>query len=101
MRKLRRGLLELAIAEAKTPCPLKGKMSARGSFVQSHNNTNRTKNQDTYIGMMGNHFKTRCNLPNSSFRIATNEHLWKPKEASIGYMIRWTILDKTTPRSPA
>ena len=52
MRKLRRGLLELAIAEAKTPCPLKGKMSARGSFVQSHNNTNRKKKQDTYIGMM-------------------------------------------------
>ena len=53
------------------------------------------------------HFKTGYNLHNSSFRLphkrsttTLSEHLWKLKDASIGYTIEWTILDKK-PCSPA
>ena len=78
----------------KTSCPLKGKCLQEGG-VHSHRPQTESMKQDTYIGMTENHFKTRYNLHNSSFRLphkrsttTLNEHLWTLKEAGVNYKDR-------------
>ena len=79
-----------------------------GSSVHIVTQTESMK-QLTYTGMTENHFKTRYNLHNSSFRLPHNrstttlsEHLWKlRKDAGVSYKTERTIMDKAKPCSPA
>ena len=80
---------------------LKGKCLQEGVVYKAIVTQKESMKQDTYIGMTENPFKTRYNLPNSSFKLPHNistttlsEHLWKLKDAGVSYKTEWTILDK-------
>ena len=63
-----------------------------------------SKNQETYIGLTENEFKTRFNLHKSSFKLehkrtstTLSEHVWKLKNKNINFNIRWEIVKKVKP----
>ena len=92
----------------KTSYPLKGKCLQEGVVYKAIVTQTESMKQDTYIGMMKSHFKTRYYFHNSSFMIPNRrstttigEHLWKLNDAGVSYKTEWTILNKAKPCSPA
>ena len=64
-----------------------------------------SNNQETYIGLTENEFKTRFNLHKSSFKLehkrtstTLSEHVWKfKKNKNINFNIKWEIVKKVKP----
>ena len=64
--------------------------------------------KETYIGLTDNQFKYRYNNHTSSFRIenpkqstALSKYIWKLERAKKQWTIKWKIIDKGQPYSPA
>ena len=70
--------------------------------------TERTSNnQETYIGLTENEFKTTFNLHKSSFKLelkrtstTLSEHVWKLKNKNINFNIKWEVVKKGKPFAP-
>ena len=66
-----------------------------------------SNNQETYIGLTENEFKTRFNLHKSSFKLehkrtstTLSEHVRKLKNKNINFNIKWEIVKKVKRFSP-
>ena len=64
-------------------------------------------NQETYIGLTENEFKTRFNLHKLSFKLehkrtstTLSEHVWKLQNKNINFNIQWQIIKKVKPFAP-
>ena len=65
-------------------------------------------NQETYIGLKENEFKTRFNLHKSSFKLehkrtstTLSEHVWKLKKKNINFKIKKEVVKKVKPFAPS
>ena len=63
-----------------------------------------TKNQESYIGLTDNEFKTRYNQYKSPFKLVHKkkdtkliEHIWELKDRNIERTIQWEIIQKVRP----
>ena len=60
-----------------------------------------SNNQETYIGLTENEFKTRFNLPKSSFKLehkrtstTLSDHVLKLKKKNINFNIKWQVVKR-------
>ena len=60
-----------------------------------------SNNQEVYIGLTENEFKTRFNLHKSSFKLehkrtltSHSDHVWKLKNKNINFNIKWEVVKK-------
>ena len=67
-----------------------------------------SNNQETYIGLTENEFKTRFNLQKSSFKLeqkrtstTLSEHVWKLKNKNINFNIKWEVVKKVKQFAPS
>ena len=67
-----------------------------------------SNNQETYIGLTENKFKTRFNLHKSSFKLehkrtptTLSDHVWKLKKKNINFNITWQVIKRVKPFSPS
>ena len=99
---------QLCNCRDKSKCPLDGDCLQEGLVYQATVTQGNTRQQDTYVGITENQFKTRYNQHNSSFKLAhkrhetrLSEHIWKLKEKNIDHTISWSVISKANPFSPA
>ena len=66
-----------------------------------------SNNQETYIGLTENEFKTRFNLHKSSFKLehkrtstTLSDHVWKLKKNNINFNISWQVVKRVKPFAP-
>ena len=66
-----------------------------------------SNNQETYIGLTENEFKTRFNLHKSSLRLkhkrtatTLSDHVWKLKKKNADFNIKWDIVKRVKPFTP-
>ena len=64
-------------------------------------------NQETYIGLTENEFKTRFNLHKSSFKLehkrtstTLSDHIWKLKKKNINFNITGQVVKRVKPFAP-
>ena len=64
-------------------------------------------NQETYIGLTDNEFKTRFNLHKSSFKLehkrpstTLSDHVWRLKNKNIDFNIKWQVVKKVNTFAP-
>ena len=93
--------MELSVK--KNSCPLDGKCLTKCVVYKATT----SNNQETYIGLTENEFKTRFNLHKSSFKLehkrtstTLSEHVWKLKNKNINFNISWQIVKKVKPFAP-
>ena len=67
-----------------------------------------SKNQETYIGLTENEFKTRFNLHKSSFKLehkrtstTLSDHVWKLKKKNINFNVSWQVVKRVKPFAPS
>ena len=91
----------------KNACPLNGECLRECVVYQATVTETDTQEENTYIGLTENSFKTRYNLHKSSFKLAhkrsatsLSEHIWKMKENNANYKIEWEILSQCKRRQP-
>ena len=67
-----------------------------------------SNNQEMYIGLTGNEFKTRFNLHKSSFKLehkrtstTLSDHVWKLKKKNINFNITWQVVKRVKPFAPS
>ena len=67
-----------------------------------------SNNQETYIGLTENEFKTRFNLHKSSFKLepkrtstTLSDHVWKLKKKNINFNIEWQVVKRVKPFAPS
>ena len=90
----------------KDSCPLDGKCQTKGIVYQATVTNDNTKEEQTYVGLTENTFKTRYNNHMCSFRNKSKKHstelskyVWKLKEDSIPHSISWKVLRMCQPYS--
>ena len=98
---------KLCNCRQKSSCPLDGKCLTK-SFVYKATVTDTTSNnQETYIGLTENEFKTKFNLHKSSFNLepkqtstTLSDHVWKLKKKNINFNIKWQVVKRVKPFAP-
>ena len=80
---------------------MNGKCLAKCVIYKATVTETTTKNQESYIGLTDNEFKTRYNQHKSSFKlvhrkkdIKLSEHIWELKDKNIEHTIQWEIIKK-------
>ena len=98
---------KLCNCRQKTSCPLDGKCLTQCVEYKAAVTETTPNNQETYIGLTENEFKTRFNLHKSSFKLeykrtstTLSDHVWKLKNTDINLNIRWEIVKKLKPFAP-
>ena len=78
---------KLCNCRQKSSCPLDGKCLTKCVVYKATVTETTSKNQETYIGLTENEFKTRFNLHKSSFKLehkrtstTLSDHVWKLKK---------------------
>ena len=93
----------------KNSCPLDGKCLSKCVVYKATVTETTSNNQETYIGLTENEFKTRFNFHKSSFKLehkrtstTLSEHVWKlkKKNKNINFNIQWEIVKKVKPFAP-
>ena len=91
-----------------TTCPLEGKCLAKSVVYQATVTRHDNQMQETYVGLTANTFKIRYNGHNSNFKnktqknaTALSQYIWTLKDNSVLYSIKWIVLAKCKPYSPA
>ena len=81
--------------------PFDGQCLTKGLIYQSTVKRLDNKNEETYIGLTDNTFKTRynghtCSFRNDNKRHATtlSQYIWKLKDDKIPHSITWKIISK-------
>ena len=77
-------------------------------LLQLHKMKESSHNQETYIGLTENKFKTRFNLHKSSFKLehkrtstTLSGHVWKLKKNNINFNITWQVVKRVKPFTPS
>ena len=99
---------KLCNCRQKNSCPLDGKCLTKCVVYKATVTETISNNQETYIGLTENKFKTRFNLHKSSFKLehkrtsaTLSEHVWKlKKNKNINFNIQWEIVKKVKPFAP-
>ena len=85
----------------KNSCPLDCKCLTKCVVYKATVTETASNNQETYIGLTENEFKTRFNLHKSSFKLepkrtstTLSEHVWKLKNKNINFNIKWEVVKK-------
>ena len=99
---------KLCNCRQKNSCPLDCKCLTK-CFVYKTTVTETTlNNQETYIRLTANKFKTRFNLLRSSFKLehkrtstTFSEHVLTLKNKIISFNIKWEVLKKMKPFAPS
>ena len=91
-----------------TTCPLEGKCLTKSVVYQATVTRHDNQMQETYVGLTENTFKIRYNGHNSNFKnktqknaTALSQYIWTTKYNSVLYYIKWIVLAKCKPYSPA
>ena len=91
----------------KNSCPLDGKCLTKCVLYKATVTETTSNNQETYIGLTENEFKTRFSLHKLSFKLehkrtstTLSEHVWKFKNKNINFNIQWEIVKKVKPFAP-
>ena len=89
-------------------CPLEGKCLTKSVVYQATVTRHDNHMQETYVGLTENTFKIRYNGHNSNFKnktqknaTALSQYIWTLKDNSVLYSIKWIVLAKCKPYSPA
>ena len=89
-------------------CPLDGKCLTKCVLYKATVTETTSNNQETYIGLTENEFKTRFNLHESSFKLepkrtstTLSEHVWILKNENINFNIKWEIVKKVKSFAPS
>ena len=92
----------------KNSCPLDGKCLTKCVVYKATVTETTSNNQETYIGLTGNEFKTRFNLHKSSFKLehkrtstTPSDHVWKLKKKNINFNITWQVVKRVKPFAPS
>ena len=98
---------KLCNCRQKYSCPLDGKCLTKYDVYKATVTETTSNNQETYIGLTENEFKTRFNLHMSSSKLeykrtstTLSEHVWKFKKKkkkdnkSINFKITWEVVKK-------
>ncbi len=87
-------------------CPLEGKCLEKGIVYQATVKREDNNNEETYIGLTKNSFKTRYNGHTCSFRnehkrksTTLSQYVWLLKDKNIKFSMKWRILVKGKPYS--
>ena len=84
----------------KNSCPLDGKCRTKCVVYKARVTETTPNNQEMYIGLTENKFKTRFNLHKSSFKLEhkrtsttlrSSDHVWKLKNKNINFNIKWEV----------
>ena len=93
---------------AKSSCPLDGKCLTKCVVYKAKITEATSNNQETYIGLTENEFKTRFNLHKSSFKLENkrtsttlSDHVWKFENKDINFNIKWEVFKKVKPFAPS
>ena len=86
--------------------PFAWQMPHKINCVSSNCNHQRQKTDQTYVGLTSNTFKTRfayhkTSLTNVNKKHGTelSKHVWKLKDKSVDYIIKWKIIKQAKPYS--
>ena len=98
---------KLCNCRQKNSCPLDGKCLTKCVVYKATVTETTSNNQETYIGLTENEFKTRFNLPKPSFKLehkrtstTLSEIFWKLKNKNINFNIEREIVKKVKPFAP-
>ena len=96
--------VKLCNCREKASCPLDGKCLAKCVIYKATVTETTTNNQESYIGLTDNEFKTRYNQHKSPFKLVHKkkdtkliEHIWELKDRNIERTIQWEIIEKVRP----
>ena len=88
---------KLCNCRQKSSCPLERKCLTKCVVYKATVTETTWNNQETYIGLTENKFKTRFNLHKSSFKLehkrtstTLSDHVWKLKKKNINLNSRWS-----------
>ena len=98
--------------QKKNSCPLDGKCLTKCVVYKAKVTETASNNQETYIGLTENEFKTRFNLHKSYFKLehkrtstTLGEHMWKLKKKktkkNINFNITWEVVKKVKAFAPS
>ena len=94
--------VKLCNCREKASCALNGKCLAKCVIYKATVTETTTKNEESYIGLTDNEFKTRYNQDKSSFKpvhrkkdTKLSEHIWELKDRNIEHTIQWEIMKKS------
>ena len=95
------------VGKKKNSCPLDGKCLTKCVVYKATVTETTSNDQETYIGLTENEFKTRFNLHKSSFKLelkrtstTLSERVWKLKNKNINFNIKWGVVKKVKPFAP-
>ena len=98
---------KLCNCRQKSSCPLDGKCLTKCVVYKATVTETTSNNQETYIGLTENEFKTRFNLHKSSFKLehkrtstTLSDHVWKLKKNNINFNISWQVVKRVKPFAP-
>ena len=99
---------KLCNCRQKSSCPLDGKCLTKCVVYKATVTETTSKNQETYIGLTENEFKTRFNLHKSSFKLehkrtstTLSDHVWKLKKKNINFNVSWQVVKRVKPFAPS
>ena len=99
---------KLCNCRQKSSCPRDGKCLTKCVVYKATVTETTSNNQETYIGLTENEFKTRFNLYKSSFKLehkitstALSDHVWKLKKKNINFNIKWQVVKRVKPFAPS
>jgi hypothetical protein len=86
----------------KLECPLAGKCLTESVVYQATVTRMDNSEQDTYVGLTENQFKTRYRNHTNSFRntiyrnsTELSKHVWTLKDSNVQFSIKWTIVKQS------
>ena len=98
---------KLCNCRQKSSCPLDGKCLPKCVVYKATVTETTSNNQETYIGLTENEFKTRFNLHKSSFKLehkqtstTLSDHVWKLKKKN-NFNISWQVVKRVKPFAPS
>ena len=99
---------KLCNCRQKSSCPLDGKCLTKCVVYKATVTETTSNNQETYIGLTENEFKTRFNLHKSSFKLehkrtstTLSDHVWKLKKNNINFNVTWEVVKRVKPFAPS
>ena len=99
---------KLCNCRQNSSCPLDGKCLTKCVVYKATVTETTSNNQETYIGLTENEFKTRFNLHKSSFKLehkrtstTLSDHVCKLKKKNINFNIKWQVVKRVKPFAPS
>ena len=89
-------------------CPVEGKCQSKSVIYQAKVTRQDDQEQETYIGLTDNTFKTRfnshkCSFNNENHRNETtlSHYIWTLKDSGTPYSVSWKIIGKSSAFTPS